>query len=53
MNERIMFHSIAKVAAVAGLVISAAALSANAETIKTSYRIALEEAEFFQPEGAI
>ncbi|WP_170416162.1 DUF4437 domain-containing protein [Ruegeria atlantica] len=47
-----MFNSIAKIATVTGILVSAIALSANAETLKSSYRIALEEAEFFQPEGA-
>lgn len=47
-----MFKSITKAIAVTGLLTSTAALPAQSKTAESSYRIALENAEFFQPVGA-
>ncbi|MES0808910.1 DUF4437 domain-containing protein [Roseibium sp. SCPC15] len=52
MNGNNMIKTITRIVAVIGLLASAAALPAQAETPESSYRIALESAEFFQPEGA-
>lgn len=47
-----MFKSIIKLAAVTCMLAGTAALPAQADTVDSSYTILLDDAEFFQPEGA-
>lgn len=52
MIAKSLTQSIAKALAVTVLLACTVALPAQAETAESSYRIALDKAEFFQPEGA-